>query len=99
MSLALRPGRLLLRDTVDARRIELAGPQRVGYAILAAGAVSTLPAWARATLLLPTLPAADRLVTRPLTRTALGTIRWALAGAPDQLPSALLETGHRRQEF
>jgi hypothetical protein len=28
------------------------------------------------------LPAADRLVTRPLTRTALGTIRWALAGAP-----------------
>jgi uncharacterized protein (DUF2236 family) len=59
----------------------LAGPQRFGYAILAAGAVSTLPAWARATLLLPTLPATDRLVTRPLTRTALSTIRWALSGA------------------
>ena len=64
------------------RNPPLAGPQRFGYAILAAGAVSTLPAWARATLLLPTLPATDRLVTRPLTRTALGTIRWALSGAP-----------------
>jgi uncharacterized protein (DUF2236 family) len=60
----------------------LAGPQRFGYAILAAGAVSTLPTWARTALLLPTLPATDRLVTRPLTRNALGTIRWALAGAP-----------------
>jgi uncharacterized protein (DUF2236 family) len=60
----------------------LAGPQRFGYAILAAGAVSTLPIWARAAMLLPTLPATDRLVTRPLTRSALGTIRWALAGAP-----------------
>ena len=34
----------------------LAGAQRVGYAILAAGAVSTLPTWARTALLLPTLP-------------------------------------------
>jgi uncharacterized protein (DUF2236 family) len=67
---------MLLRDP------PLAGPQRFGYAILAAGAVSTLPTWARTALLLPTLPATDRLVTRPLTRSALGTIRWALAGAP-----------------
>ena len=64
------------------RNPPLAGPQRFGYAILAAGAVSTLPIWARSTLLLPTLPATDRLVTRPLTRSALGTIRWALSGAP-----------------
>jgi uncharacterized protein (DUF2236 family) len=60
----------------------LAGPQRFGYTILAAGAVSTLPTWARPALLIPTLPATDRLLTRPLTRRALGTIRWALAGAP-----------------
>ena len=73
---AKQAAEMLLKDP------PLAGPQRLGYAVLAAGAVSTLPAWARATLLLPTLPAADRLVTRPLTRTALGTIRWALAGAP-----------------
>lgn len=59
----------------------LAGAQRVGYAILAAGAVSTLPTWARTALLLPTLPTTDRLVARPLTRTALGTLRWALTGA------------------
>ena len=67
---------LLLRDP------PLAGPQKLGYAVLAAGAVSSLPPWTRAMLLMPTLPAADRLIARPLTRTALGTIRWALAGAP-----------------
>ena len=67
---------LLLKDP------PLSGPQKLGYALLAAGAVSLLPPWARAMLLLPTLPAADRLVARPLTRSALGTIRWALAGAP-----------------
>jgi uncharacterized protein (DUF2236 family) len=67
---------LLLKDP------PLAGPQKLGYAVLAAGAVSILPPWARATLLLPTLPAADRLVARPLTRSALSTLRWALAGAP-----------------
>jgi uncharacterized protein (DUF2236 family) len=59
----------------------LTGTQRLGYAILAAGAVSTLPIWARTALQLPTLPTTDRLVARPLTRTALGTIRWALGGA------------------
>ena len=59
----------------------LAGAQRFGYAILAAGAVSTLPTWARTTLLLPVLPTTERLVARPLTRSALGTIRWALTGA------------------
>ncbi len=50
--------------------------------MLAAGAISILPQWARAMLLLPTLPATDRLIARPLTRSALHTIRWALAGAP-----------------
>ena len=66
---------LLLKDP------PLGGAQRVGYGILAAGAVSTLPQWARTALLLPVLPTTDRLVARPLTRTALGTIRWALTGA------------------
>jgi uncharacterized protein (DUF2236 family) len=64
---------LLLRDP------PLSGPARMGYGVLAAGAVSTLPPWVRAMLLLPTLPTADRLVTRPLTRSALATLRWALA--------------------
>jgi uncharacterized protein (DUF2236 family) len=64
---------LLLRDP------PLAGPQKLGYALLAAGAVSTLPSWARAMMLQPTT---DGLLARPLTRSALSTIRWALAGAP-----------------
>lgn len=65
---------LLLRDP------PLRGPARAGYAALAAGAISTLPSWARSMLGLPTQPVADRLVARPLARSGLATIRWALAG-------------------
>jgi uncharacterized protein (DUF2236 family) len=65
---------LLLRDP------PLPGPAKVGYAALAAGAVSILPAWVRSELRVPTLPVTDRLVARPLARSALGAIRWALAG-------------------
>ena len=64
---------LLLRDP------PLSGPAKLGYGVLAAGAVSTLPPWVRATLLLPTLPATDRLLVRPLARSAMATLRWALA--------------------
>jgi uncharacterized protein (DUF2236 family) len=64
---------LLLRDP------PLTGPARLGFGVLAAGAVSTLPPWVRTTLLLPTLPTADRLVVRPLARSAMVTLRWALA--------------------
>ncbi len=66
---------LLLRDP------PLSGPSRLGYAVLAAGAVSILPPWARTALSLPSLPATDRVITRPLARAALRTIRWALSGA------------------
>ena len=48
------------------------------YAVLAAGAVSTLPAWARGELGLLTLPVTDRVLARPVTRSALRTVRWAL---------------------
>jgi uncharacterized protein (DUF2236 family) len=68
---------LLLRDP------PLPGPAKVGYAALAAGAVSLLPPWIRTELRLPTLPVTDRLVARPLAKTALGAIRWALAGESD----------------
>jgi uncharacterized protein (DUF2236 family) len=78
---------LLLRDP------PLSGPAKLGYGVLAAGAISTLPPWVRATLMLPTLPTADRLVTRPLTRSAMATLRWALADTtglptPPQEPAA-----------
>lgn len=58
----------------------LAGPARLGYRVLAAGAVSTLPPWARTQLRLPTLPVTDRAVVRPLARSAVLTLRWALTG-------------------
>jgi len=58
----------------------LQGPARLGYRVLAAGAVSTLPPWARTQLRLPTLPIADRTVVRPLARSATLTLRWALTG-------------------
>jgi uncharacterized protein (DUF2236 family) len=58
----------------------LSGAGRLGYAVLAAGAISILPPWARAALSLPTLPVVDRLVARPFARSALTTLRWALTG-------------------
>jgi uncharacterized protein (DUF2236 family) len=61
------------------------GLARAGYHLLAAGAVSTLPAWARVELLLPTLPITERVVMRPLARSALRTLRWALEPPPDDL--------------
>lgn len=64
---------LLLRDP------PLRGAERVGYASMAAGAISTLPAWARVELRLPTLPIAERLIARPVTRTTLHGLRWAMA--------------------
>ena len=76
-----------LRSTPAARDVAamllrnppLTGPARLGFGVLAAGAVSTLAPWVRATLLLPTLPTADRVLVRPLARSAMLTLRWALA--------------------
>lgn len=58
----------------------LQGPARLGYRVLAAGAVATLPHWARTKLRLPALPVTDRTVVRPLARSAMTTLRWALSG-------------------
>lgn len=69
---AAEAAELLLRNP------PLPGPAKAGYAVLAAGAISVLPAWVRAELRLPTLPITDRVVAQPLTRTALRTLRWAL---------------------
>jgi uncharacterized protein (DUF2236 family) len=62
------------------RRPALPPLARPGYAMLAAGAVASLPPWARAELRLPTLPIGDRVLARPAARAALATIRWALSG-------------------
>jgi hypothetical protein len=55
------------------------GFARAGYHLLAGGAVSTLPAWARTELRLPMLPIAERAVIRPLARQATNALRWALS--------------------
>jgi uncharacterized protein (DUF2236 family) len=70
------------RDATDMllKDPPLSGPGRLGYSVLAAGAISILPPWARAELSLPTLPVVDRLMARPLARSALSTLRWALTG-------------------
>jgi uncharacterized protein (DUF2236 family) len=62
-----------------------AGLARVGYHLLAAGAVATLPAWARVELLLPTLPITERVLMRPLARSAMRALRWALEPPPADL--------------
>jgi uncharacterized protein (DUF2236 family) len=95
---AYRP---LLRSTPPAREAAelllrhppLSGLGRGGYAALAAGAISLLPPWARAELGLPTLPLSDRAVARPLTRTALRVLRWALA--PDSADHRELSESQR----
>jgi uncharacterized protein (DUF2236 family) len=62
-----------------------AGLARAGYHMLAAGAVSTLPAWARVELLLPALPVTERVLMRPLARSAMRALRWALEPPPGDL--------------
>jgi uncharacterized protein (DUF2236 family) len=61
------------------------GLARAGYHLLAAGAVSTLPAWARVELLLPALPVAERVLMRPLASSAIHALRWVLQPPPAEL--------------
>lgn len=55
---------------------------RPGYWMLAAGAIATLPTWARRELGLPSGRRFDVLVGRPLGRFATAVVRWALHGEP-----------------
>jgi uncharacterized protein (DUF2236 family) len=56
-----------------------AGITRAGYHLLAVSAVSILPTWARIELRLPVLPITERALIRPLGRSAMHTLRWALS--------------------
>lgn len=58
----------------------VSGVSRVGYGVLAAGAVALLPVWAKAMLRLPALPITERLVTHHVAGLGVDTIRWALTG-------------------
>ncbi|HEX5120693.1 MAG TPA: oxygenase MpaB family protein [Pseudonocardiaceae bacterium] len=53
---------------------------RPPYALLAATAVSTLPAWARWPLRLPYLPVAEATAVRLAGKTIIGGIRWVMTG-------------------
>jgi hypothetical protein len=50
---------------------------RAPYGVLAAAAVSLLPAWARAPLRLPRLPVTETLLVRPAGQAMVQAIRWA----------------------
>ncbi|MEP6981257.1 MAG: oxygenase MpaB family protein [Nakamurella sp.] len=67
----------------DAAKLLLLEPPlplaaRPGYGMLAAAAVSTMPAWARRELRLPRVPLLDWAVGEPLGKIATSTIRWAM---------------------
>ncbi|MHA6523720.1 oxygenase MpaB family protein [Tessaracoccus sp. G1721] len=68
------------RDTVDflLRQPPVPWPARPGYWMLAAGAISTLPVWARRELGLPTGRWFDRFVGLPCGRLATAVVRWSL---------------------
>ena len=57
------------------------------YGVLAAAAVSLLPAWARGLLHLPRLPVTETLLVRPAGQAMVQAIRWATS-APRPAPAA-----------
>ena len=67
-------------DTVTflLRHPPIPWPARPGYWMLAAGAISTLPVWARRELGLPTSRWFDRMVGLPCGRFATAVVRWSL---------------------
>ena len=83
---AYRPGLRMTDEAREARELLLKHPplstfEQVGYRSMTAGAIATLPIWSRAMLELPTLPITDRVISRPVTRTTLAGLRWALTPA------------------
>jgi uncharacterized protein (DUF2236 family) len=84
---ALRAYRPELRSSAEARdaaRYLLLTPPlpivvRPAYGLLAAAAVSLMPAWTRIPLRLPWFPVSERALVRPVGTSLVKTLRWALA--------------------
>ncbi len=55
-------------------------PARAAYSLIAAAAVSLLPAWSRFPLRLPYLPLTEYVVAQPLGDVITRTFRWAIDG-------------------
>lgn len=78
-----RPSLRMTDEAREARDLLLKHPplspfEQVGYRSMTVGAIASLPTWARPMLELPTLPITDRVISRPVTRTTLAGLRWAL---------------------
>lgn len=80
-------------DTVSflVRTPPVPWPARPGYWMLVAGAISTLPVWARKELRLPSSRWFDVLVGKPLGHFATGVVRWALT-SPGRVQSGTYST-------
>lgn len=81
---AYRPELRSSEEARDAARYLLLTPPlpvvvRPPYGLLAAAAVSLMPAWTRLPLRLPWLPLSERALVRPAGATLVSTLRWALA--------------------
>jgi uncharacterized protein (DUF2236 family) len=91
---AYRPELAATAEARDAARFLLLHPPlppiaRPPYTVLAAGAVSLLPGWARWQLRLPRLPVSETLLVRPAGHAMVHAIRWAIT-APAPPPPAHL---------
>jgi uncharacterized protein (DUF2236 family) len=80
---AYRPELEATEAARDAARFLLVNPPlslaaRPGYALLAGGALATLPTWSRQLLGIPTPPLVDRLVGRPAGQLSSALVRWAM---------------------
>ena len=74
------------REAREAARFLLVEPPlpfaaRAPYAVLAAAAVSSLPAWTRWPLRLPLLPVSETVLVRPAGQAITQLIRWSLGTA------------------
>jgi uncharacterized protein (DUF2236 family) len=81
---AYRPELRSSAEARDAARYLLLTPPlpvviRPAYGLLAAAAVSLMPAWTRVPLRLPWFPVSERALVRPAGATLVRTLRWALA--------------------
>ncbi|MGR8012152.1 oxygenase MpaB family protein [Streptomyces hypolithicus] len=84
---AYRPELRATPQARDAARFILLQPPlpwvaRAPYGVLAANAVSMLPAWAREPLGLPYVPGVERTCVRPTGHALTRTIRWAMTPPP-----------------
>ncbi|MFN3215124.1 MAG: oxygenase MpaB family protein [Acidimicrobiales bacterium] len=68
-------------------------PMRGPYGVLFAGALSTLPNWARRRMWLPRLPVTEALAVRPTTQALTSILDWAMAAGQDRAALTAAQPG------